>query len=148
TSSARVREFAVLPPFVIRDALHAPGTIVRRERGLTVRRIDTPARAAALLAAGTDVYRVTISGAFRPRPLRYTIRADGAPVAYGIPRADEDALLGVTSDPRVLTERITVRYGSDRAAGTARPPATDPAPVGSGRLRPASGPFDVTKTSY
>jgi hypothetical protein len=148
TSAATSREFAVLPPLVIRDALHAPGTIVRREPSLTVRRIDTPARAAALLAAGTDVYRVTITGAYRPRPLRYVIRAGGAPVAYGIPRADEHALLGVTSDARVLTDRVTVRYGSDRATGSPRPPATDPAPVGSGRLRPASGPFGVTKTVY
>src|SRR5215475_2662361 len=96
-----------------------------------------------LLAAGTQVYRVTISGRFRPRPLRYVIRADGSPVAYGIPRPDERALLGITSDPRVLTEPITVRYGSDPAAGSARPPRTSPAPVGSGRLRSPAGPLAV-----
>jgi acetyl esterase/lipase len=147
TSPATVHEFAVLPPIVIRDGLHAGGTIVRQQDGLTVRRVDTSPRAARLLAAGMEVYRVSIAGSYRPRPLRYVIRAGGTPVAYGIPRGDERALLGVTSDPRVLTDRITVRYGSDRAAGSPRPPATSPAPVGSGRL-PASGPFDVTRTEY
>jgi hypothetical protein len=147
-SPATVHEFAVLPPLVIRDGLQASGAIVRREGRLTVRRIDPSPREAAVLAVGTELYRVAIAGTYRPRPLRYVIRAGGAPVAYGIPRADERALLGVTSDPRVVTDRVTVRYGSDRAAGKARPPVTGPVPLGSGRVGAATGPYAVTRTEY
>jgi hypothetical protein len=137
-----------LSPRVIAAALRADATTVRVDGRVTVEAVDVDERLRSLLGSGADLYRLTVEGRFLPRALRYVVRADGAPVAYGFPRRDEGALLAVTADPAVLTARITVKYGSTRT-GPAVVEETTPAPVGTGTLGDDTpGPFDVTRTSY
>ena len=94
-----------------------------------------------------SVYRVSVAGAFPPRALRYSVLADGARVGYGAPAADARSVVAVTTDPAVLTGRITVRYGSghERAvapAGASSAPSTAAAPSA------AAGPHAVTRAVY
>lgn len=138
-----------LPPSVVAYALDARGTSVRQEDGLSVDSVRVSDSLATLLDAGNVVYRVTVRGGYRPRALRYVVRAGGTPVGYGVPAPNEHALLALTTDPAVLSEPITVRYGSTRAAGPAILPSTAPAPVGSGDLGTKTpGPFEVRRARY
>jgi hypothetical protein len=136
-----------LAPKAIAAALRADGIVVRREGRLTVERLSAHTRLRALVN-DSDLYRVTIRGRYLPRALRYVVRAGGAPVAYGVPRRDEAALVAVTTDPAVLTERVTVKYGSTRT-GPATVDETTTMPVGTARLGdPTPGPYEVTQTAY
>jgi hypothetical protein len=143
-----IHEFSVLPPLVVHDALRARGTTVRSTDRVRVSVVNLPSATSGLVPTGA-VYRVSVRGPYRPRALRYVIRAGGHPVAYGIPSPNERALRGVTSDPSVLTDRIRVSYGSTKASGPALPATDGTPPVGSGHLGAATpGPFDVTRTEY
>ena len=58
--------------------LEASGSVARRDGALTVERIGGTERSPTL-------YRVTLTGAYPPRALRYVVEVDAQPVAYGIP---------------------------------------------------------------
>ena len=143
-----VSQFPTLAAPTISYALHAQGEVVRSEDGLRVTRIDL-AGAQQLAAGTTSVYRVRIEGAYGPRALRYVVRSDGAPVAYGIPAPTGNAVLAVTDDASVLTGRLTVRAGSGPDAGpTSLTGSTSPG-VGNGDLGSRTpGPYAVSRTSY
>lgn len=137
-----------LAPDVIAAALKADARKVRRDGDVTVEAVRIGARLRAMLGGDTPLYRLTIDGRYRPRALRYVVRAGRKPVAYGFPRRDERALVAVTADPGVLTKRITVKYGSTQV-GPAIPRDREPAPVGTSSLGdPTPGPFDVVRTAY
>ena len=148
-SHARVAsQFPTLAPPTISYALHARGEIVRSEKGLRVTRIDLSGAQQAF-AETASVYRVRIQGPYAPRALRYVVRADGAPVAYGIPAPTGNAVLAVTADPSVLSGRMSVRAGSGPDSGrTALADARYPG-FGNGDLGSRSpGPYEVTRTEY
>ncbi len=149
TAQARVAtQFPTLAAPTISYALHAKGVVVRSGDGLSVTRVSLDG--AQQVSAGTDsVYRVRLQGSYGPRALRYVVRSDGAPVAYGIPAPTGHALLAVTADPSVLTGRITVGAGSGPDSGetvleNARYPGFGNGDLGSR----APGPFDVTRAAY
>jgi hypothetical protein len=147
SSAAPHRAGFVLPPRIIDRGLEAQGVRVRQTGTVTVDRIPLDEDLARLLDEDERVYRVRVAGHYRPRALRYVVRAGGRPVAFGIPRS-ERAIVAVTSDPAVLKSPITVRYESSRL-GPAIQPSTEPAPLGTGGLGPAApGPLAVTRTEY
>ena len=149
TAQARVvSQFPTLAAPTISYALHARGEVVRTEDGLRVTRIDLGAT--QQLAAGTaSVYRVRVEGPYAPRAIRYVVRSDGDPVAYGIPTPTGHALLAITADPSVVTGRLTVRAGSGPDGGpTALTGAPSPG-LGNGDLGPAApGAYGVSRTAY
>jgi hypothetical protein len=138
-----------LPPTAIRRALAARGELVRTDGAVRVERVDIDSRLAQVLDPGEELYRVTVDGRFPPRALRYEVRVDGRPVAYGIPRADQEALLAITTDAAVLADQITVRYESGPTARAPSLPSGEPSPLGGGSLGAAApGPFEVTLETY
>ncbi len=138
---------ADLSPRIEAAAAEANGQVVRSAPGITVERVRVPSS----LGATSPLWRVTVSGSFPPRALRYTVMAGGVPIGFGVPAPDGRALRLITADPSVLTSSITTRYG-DAASGligdgvsTELPPAryasrmSDPA---------SSGPLAVTRVAY
>src|SRR6186713_2772355 len=78
-----------LPPEVVAAALDAPGRAVRREPGVLVERVAVPAAVAAASPDAPDtVWRVTLSGRFPPRALRYVVLADRRPIAFAVPTSN------------------------------------------------------------
>jgi hypothetical protein len=132
----------------IAAAADASGTIVRREPGLTVERIDGSALGDASPTAQM-LWRVRVSGRFPPRALRYTVLVDGAAIGYGTPTPREDAVVAVTSDAAVLSGDVTTTYGSGREATASRPTPESHAPHGGTIPDPAApGPLAVGRTTY
>ena len=148
-AQARVTsQFPTLAAPTISYALHAKGVVVRSEDGLRVTQIalDSTQQVAA---GAASVYRVRIAGAYAPRALRYVVRSDGAPVAYGIPAPTSRALLAVTADASVLTGLITVRAGSGPDGGPTTLSDGRYPGVGNRDLGSRSpGPYAVTRTEY
>ena len=139
-----------LPADVVSAGLKARGTAVRRAEGLTVERLGLPA---ALRAAHPglpdEVYRVTVSGRFPPRALRYVISAAGHPIGVGIPGPNGRTATTITTDTTVLTETVTVdpRTGRGRTLGGG--PATgDRVRRGTFPDPAAGGPYEVTRAEY
>jgi hypothetical protein len=129
----------VLPARVLRDAMRADGVRVRSTPRAVVDLVSVSTR------ASTDLYRVTVYGAYPPRALRYVVMAGGLPIGYGVPRADQQAVVATTTDPSVLTDRLGVRYGERPDAGTAFAPSFAP------RVQAPSattGPYEVVRTEY
>jgi hypothetical protein len=118
--SGPARAPSVESPKVVAAALEADGTVVRRAAGLLVEEVDVPAR----LRVETPVYRVRVEGRFPPRALRYVVTAGDRPIAYGVPAANQRALVAVTTDAAVLTAPVTARYeGGASAPALEGPPA-------------------------
>jgi hypothetical protein len=137
-----------LSPEVIAAALKADANVVRVDGPVTVEAVSIGARLQALMGDDTDLYRVTIEGRYAPRALRYVIRAGRRPVAYGLPRRNQRALVAVTVDPSVLTAPITVKYGSTHT-GPASPDVSGRVPAGRRPLGDDTpGPYEVTRTAY
>ncbi len=144
-----------LPAAAVRDALAAPGRVVRRETDITVERVTIRRP-----SGGRSLYRVTIAGRFPPRALRYTVLAGGLPVGFGIPAPGLRSLVGVTASRAVLTAPLSVGYGGLASV----PSAASLAPIGSSssvvgshartngggaRGGPAApGPFDAARVEY
>jgi hypothetical protein len=147
TANARISQFSTLPASIISFGLHADGDVVRSEDGLRVTRIQLDD--ARTLAAGTSiVYRVRVHGPYGPRALRYVIRSGGRAVAYGITAPRGHAIVGVTADGSVATDRITVRAGSGPdSSRTSLSDSTYPG-FGSGDLGTVRGAFEVSRTEY
>ncbi|MEA2522593.1 MAG: hypothetical protein QOI81_2239, partial [Actinomycetota bacterium] len=145
----------MLSPRVMAWGLRAAGTVVRRPPGITVTQVAVPAKIRGSAAgAPASVYRVTVAGRYPPRALRYIVSADGTPIAYGVPAPRGRALRAVTTDPAVLTARLTARYeGSPPAAAAVTGPAALPtvAQASSLPILPGSnsrGPLSVTREVY
>jgi hypothetical protein len=138
-----------LSPTAIRLAIDAPGATVRIDGNVRVERLQVGAPLLRALGDDRELFRVTVTGQFPPRALRYELRAGGRAVAYGIPRRDEGAVIAITSEAAVVTEAITVRYGSGPTATAPALPSGAPAPLGSTSLGAATpGPFDVLREEY
>jgi hypothetical protein len=140
-------EALALPADVMAATLRADGRVVRRDAGLTVERVRVP----LALQSGDvpeSVWRVTLVGSFPPRALRYEVLAGDVPIGFGVPAANERAVRAVTTDPSVLTAKISARYGSTPlqkagSIGTPEPSAASTIPD------PAlPGPFEVTRDEY
>jgi hypothetical protein len=97
---------SVESPRVVAAALESDGTVVRRGAGFVVEEVDVPAR----LRVDRPVYRLRVEGRFPPRALRYLVTAGDRPIAYGVPAANQRALLAVTTDAAVLSAPLTARY--------------------------------------
>jgi hypothetical protein len=138
-----------LSPAAISLGLDAPGRTIRIEGDLRVERLEVDPALRRALGDDRPVFRVTVTGTFPPRALRYEVRADGRAVAYGIPSRNERAVRAITSDAAVLTAAITVRYGSGPTARAPVLPSGAPAPLGSTSLGEATpGPFEVIRAVY
>ncbi|MEP6758452.1 MAG: hypothetical protein ABJB55_04600 [Actinomycetota bacterium] len=149
TAHARVvSQFPTLAAPTISYALHAKGDVVRNEGGIRVTRIALDATQ-RVLAGTASVFRVRIQGPYAPRALRYVVRSDGDPVAYGIPAPTGRAVLAVTADASVVTGRITVRAGSGPDSGPTTLAGAPSPGVGNGDLGSRTpGSHDVTRASY
>src|SRR5262245_40612920 len=89
-----------LAPEVVAAALDAQGRTVRHEPGVLVERVPVPDEVESAAAAAPDeVWRVTLSGRFPPRALRYVVRADRRPLAVGVPSPNGRAVVAITTDP-------------------------------------------------
>jgi hypothetical protein len=101
------------------------------------------------------VWRVTLSGRFPPRALRYVVLADRRPIAFGVPTSNARAVRAITTDRAVLSARLTAAYGS-RPSVPATPITEPPASQGGAgiaRSGPASdpasaGPLAVQRSVY
>ncbi|MEA2550801.1 MAG: hypothetical protein QOE25_570, partial [Actinomycetota bacterium] len=145
----------MLSPRVMAWGLRAAGTVVRQLPGVTVTQVAVPAKIRGSAAgAPASVYRVTVAGRYPPRALRYIVSADGTPIAYGVPAPRGRALRAVTTDPAVITARLTARYeGSPPATAAVTAPAAPPsvAHASSLPILPGSnsrGPLSVTREVY
>jgi hypothetical protein len=139
----------VLPPDVVRAALHAPGTVVRHDAGLTVERLGLPAELGTRYPAlPDDLYRVTVEGRFPPRDMRYVVSAAGRPVAFGIPGATGRSVTGMTADLAVLTSTVTVDTGAAGADLGGGPSTGEHLRRGNFPDPAAGGPYAVTRAVY
>ena len=140
----------LLSPSAIRLGLTADGVTVRVDGDVRVEHLRIDARLRNALGDDVrDLFRVTVSGTFPPRALRYELRVDGRPVGFAIPRRRERAAVTITADAGVLTGAITVRYGSGPTAKEPGLPSGASAPLGSTSLGSATpGPFDVIRDEY
>jgi dienelactone hydrolase len=125
--------------------------VVRRDGDVTVSRIDVPdsARSDSTGVPATE-WRVSVSGRFPPRALRYEVLANGRPIAYGTPTADERSLRSVSTDSAVVTAHVTARYGdgSPPPVGS-RPSALSPIERSPHLPNPGGfGPDPVRKVRY
>ncbi len=139
-----------LPPQVVFAALDAPGSVARRAAGVTVERLALPAALrASYPALPDDLYRVTVSGRFPPRDLRYVVSAGRRQVGIGIPSATGRRVTAITADPAVLTSSVTVATGVAGGDATGGGPATG-ARTGRGAFPDpaAGGPYEVTRATY
>lgn len=126
-------------------ALRADGVELRHEGAVTVDRVDIPA---SIAGGATWVYRVRVAGRLPPRALRYEVLAGGRRIGYGVP-GRVGSVRALTTDPRVLTERITVSYAGRRVRGG--PIADGSAAKGIDGSTPAGatrGPLPVTRAVY
>jgi hypothetical protein len=138
-----------LSPSAVRLGLIAAGETVRVDGDVRVERLQVDTRLRRALGDDRELFRVTVTGSFPPRALRYELRVSGSAVAYAIPRRDEGAVVAITSDAAVLTGTITVLYGSGPKATEPVLPSGAPAPLGGTSLGSATpGPFDVIRDSY
>jgi hypothetical protein len=138
----RVDRVAMLRPGVLAAALQAEGSVVRRDRTLTVERVtvpDDPSR---------QLFRVTVPGRFPARAQRYVVRAGGRAIGYGIPTSTERAVQTVTANAAVLSESVEVRYEGGPAARGAADPVTPSTSATTGPDPAAPGPFEVTRAEY
>ena len=133
-----------IPPATLIAAMKAQGHVVRRAGDATVERLDLPAADAA-----TPLWRVTVKGTFPPRALRYEVLADGHPVAFGVPSANERSLVAISSDPAVLSASLSTRYGDARSAPSisGHTPSL-PTPRYSMRHLAAAGSLAVSRAVY
>ena len=139
-----------LPADVVAAGLSASGTVVRRSGDLMVERLRLDA---ALRAAhpglAEEVYRVTVSGRFPPRALRYVVSAGRRPTAFGIPGANGRRVVAITADDAVLARDVTVDTGEGDGSSLGGGPATGrhvrrgpfPDPAGD-------GPYEVARAEY
>ncbi|HEX6917733.1 MAG TPA: hypothetical protein VF140_06605 [Phycicoccus sp.] len=130
----------VLPARLLRAAMRADGERLRTTPRAVVDLVAVPTRAAA-----DPLFRVTVFGTYPPRALRYVVMSGRLPVGYGVPRADQRAVVATTTDASVLTARLSVRYGDRPDSGTAFAPTVSPA---SDLPAAASGPYEVTRSEY
>jgi hypothetical protein len=108
-AQARV-QVQTVPPDVFAASLTAAGEIVRTAGRTTVERVPVSrAMQARHPAVPATVLRVTVTGSFPARALRYVVLAAGEPVGYGQPSRDQDAVTTVTTDRSVLTAPVAVR---------------------------------------
>ena len=140
-----------ISPRVAAAAIDADGTVLRRDGSVTVERVRVPASVRDPDTPET-LFRVTVTGRYPPRALRYTVLAGGSPIGYGIPSRTGRSVSVLTSDAAVLEAQISVRYG-DRAAGPAASgrgdPNAGPAPSAGDLDDPgAHGPYEVTRVEY
>jgi len=144
-----------LAPEVVAAALDAQGRTVRHEPGVLVERVPVPDEVESAAAAAPDeVWRVTLSGRFPPRALRYVVRADRRPLAVGVPSPNGRAVVAITTDPAVLSAQLTATYG-ERPSGPAsrRDTTQGSTPANIARTGPladpaAPGPLAVTRAVY
>jgi len=108
TAAASAGVIEVLPASTVARALKASGSVARRDGALTVERIGGTEQTPTL-------YRLTLTGAYPPRALRYVVEVDAQPVAYGIPGPRGRSLRAITADASVLTGAVSVRYGTSAA---------------------------------
>lgn len=134
---------------IVAHALKAPGRAVRETATVRVDRVRVPAGLQGRASAPDSVLRVRVRGSFPPRALRYVVLAGATPIGYGIPAPDLGSVVAITADDAVLSERITVRYGSSLgpSAGT---PSRGPRASSAHRPAPAAvpGPFEVRRAEY
>ena len=137
-----------LPAGVVAAGLEAPGTMVRTAEGLTVERLELSGTLRAAHPDLSALFRVTVSGTFPPRALRYVISADGHPVGIGIPAPNGRRVTAITADDSVLSGDITVDPGAGEGGSVGGGPATGPR-VRRGFPDPAAGgPYEVTRAEY
>ena len=138
-----------LPPEVFTAALAAPGTVARRSAGLTVERLTlTAALRDAYPSLPRDLFRVTLSGRFPPRDLRYLVSVAGRPAGIGIPAPNGGSVTAITADPGVLTSAVTADTGAPDGAPGGGPATGERVPRGSFPDPAAGGPFEVTRAEY
>ena len=131
---------------VLDFALAADGEVVRRTAGATVERILLPAGLRSATTAET-VWSVEIEGRFPARALRYVVSAGDEDIGYGIPTGDGSAVRTVTSDPSVLSERLSAVYEGGPSKIYSR--RRSAAPVGPSRVGSAAGgPYEVSRSVY
>lgn len=132
-----------MPSTLFRKGLEAEGDDVRRSDDVSVRRVRVQHEGAV-----RTLYRVRIEGRFPARALRYEVSAGSDKIGYGVPSADGNSLVTVTSDESVLGRSITADYPRSRVgsspqgsttSGTTSASITDPS-------RP--GPHAVATTNY
>lgn len=130
---------------MFRKALGAErGDVVRAGEGIRVTRVSVRHRGGTV-----ELYVVRVAGDFPPRALRYTVRAGGERVGYGVPVADGSAVETVTRDPRVLDREIAAHY--DSAASRELGAETFAGATGAGEAitDPAvRGPHQVVRRHY
>ena len=143
-------DIRALPADVVTAGLSASGTVVRRSANLVVERLRLDgALRAAHPGLAEDVYRVTVSGSFPPRALRYVVSAGGRPTAFGIPGANGRTVVAITTDGDVVSGDVTVDTGEGDASGLGGGPAAGrharrgafPDPAGD-------GPYEVARAEY
>jgi hypothetical protein len=131
---------------VVAFALRADGVELRHDGPVTVDRVDIPA---SIRDGGpASLYRVRVAGRFPPRALRYDVLAGGRFIGFGVP-GRVGSVRALTTDPRVLTEAISVMYGGRPVRGVPSPvgAAIEKAGHASSSAAP-SGPLSVTKAVY
>ena len=107
------RRVPSLPPRVLRAATTADGERVRTTPHAVVDLVRLSEGLRTRFAvARAPLYRVTVFGSYPARALRYVLLADGAPMGYAVPRADQRAVIATTTDDAVLTAGLKIRYGS------------------------------------
>ena len=126
-------------------AMEADGTVVRSSSTLKVESIDLPEGP----GVPNDLYRVTVTGRFPPRALRYVVVVEGEPVGYGIPTVNQRAVRALTTDRAVLVDRVSVRYDGKPVVSVEPEEGVGGRPVGPRATPPrARGPHDVTSAVY
>ena len=126
-------------------AMEADGTVVRSSSTLKVESIDLPEGP----GVPNDLYRVTVTGRFPPRALRYVVVVEGEPVGYGIPTVNQRAVRALTTDRAVLVDRVSVRYDGKPVVSVEPEEGVGGRPIGPRATPPrARGPHDVTSAVY
>jgi hypothetical protein len=134
----------LVPAATLTAAMQVDGRVVRRTGDATVERLHLPAS-----APSKPLWRVTVRGTYPPRALRYELLADGHPIAFGVPSANERSLVAISSDPAVLSASLSTRYGDAKPArATSGRSASMPTPRYAGRDLPSVGSFAVTRAVY
>jgi hypothetical protein len=144
TAAAGTGVTETLPASTIDRALKASGSVARRDGALTVERIGGTEQTPTL-------YRLTLTGAYPPRALRYVVDVDAQPVAYGIPGPRGRSLRAITADASVLTGSVSVRYGTSAVPTSSVVPRSSSGQRPSPRAGPTPvmpGPYDVTRRVY
>ncbi len=141
-----------VPPDVFVASLSSAGETVRVAGRTTVERIRvSPRLRDRHPAVPATVLRVTVTGSFPARALRYVVLAGGEPVGFGLPSRDQDAVRTVTTDRSVLTAPVRVRTRNLPShqiplPGTA--PEPGPTRVNAGPDPVPPGPHAVRRAEY